>query len=156
MKTIANSCTWGPHIAGHLEKMGVCQLAPNGPIINIVNNFFIQNPKLKGVSCMEKLPTPVFGAPHCGPFRQKRGLPMGPEWTNFKTISTISGTKSRLQWSPFYHKNCQLMYSGLHNVGCFEQMGVPANRPKMDQFCIFVHFLVQNQKSSRGIFYGKN
>ena len=39
----------GPHIAGHLGQMGVCQLAPNGPILKFLNNFIfkIQSPCLR-------------------------------------------------------------------------------------------------------------
>ena len=49
MKKFANSCT-GAHIAGHLTQIGVCQFAPNGPILKIYNYFFVQNPNLNGFS----------------------------------------------------------------------------------------------------------
>ena len=80
---------------------------------------------------MKKLPTHVLGDPYCWQFRTNGGLPMDPKWTNF---FTFYHTKSKLKGRPFYEKNCQLMYLGLHNAGHFEQMWASANQPKMDQF----------------------
>ena len=46
------------------------------------------------------------------------------------------------------------MYLGPYSAGRFGQMGMSANRPKLDQFCILKHFPVQNQ-NSKGVSYMK-
>ena len=46
------------------------------------------------------------------------------------------------------------MYLGPYSAGRFGQMGMSANRPKLDQFCILKHFPVQNQ-NSKGVSFMK-
>ena len=57
-----------------------------------------------------------------------------PRIDQLKKISALFHTKSELKGGLFYEKNCQLMYLGPYNAGRFGQMGVSANRPKLDQF----------------------
>ena len=86
---------------------------------------------------------------YLGPYSAGRLLLNGGSATRLQLdtlnfFRTIFRTTSKLKVSLFYEKNCQLMYLGPHNVGYFEQMGVSADRPKMDQFGIFS--TLQNSK----------
>ena len=47
------------------------------------------------------------------------------------------------------------MCLGVHNAGHLKQMGVSANRPKMDQFGIFSTMSYKKSKLKEGIIYGK-
>ena len=69
-----------------------------------------------------------------GRFGHIGGSANPPTMNRFENFSTFSYTKSELKGGPFYEKNCQLMYFGPYNAGRFRQMGVSANRPKLDQF----------------------
>ena len=69
------------------------------------------------------------------------GLPIGPELSNFKIFELF----------PLQNQNSK----GVYSAGRLGQMGVSANRPKLDQFWRMRTFFCTESKFKGGIFYEK-
>ena len=99
-----------------------------------ISAIFKQNPNLKGVSFKKKLPTPLFGAPYCGPFSAEWGVcqlaPIGP----ILKLMNHFPHKIQIEIGFVLRQKLQFMYLGPNNAGHLEQMGVSSDRPKIDQF----------------------
>ena len=101
--------------------------------MKFLNNFLRKVKIEKGFILLNKLPAHLFGTPYWERFWQIKKSVNWPQKDQFGNFSTISCTKSNLKGLPYYEKICRLMYLRPHKTGCFGQMGVSANRPKLDQ-----------------------
>ena len=147
----------GPHIAGHLGQMGVCQLAPKRPIFKYLNNFFTKF-KFKGGQFHEKNCQLLFFRPKIVGHFDKKGSANLPNWSQFLSFSTISCKKSKLKGIRLI-KKCQFMYMGSLNAGRFKQKGVSAEipiHPEWTNFEFFSTISCTKPKYKEIIFYVKN
>ena len=103
------------------------------------------------ISSQKKLPTPVFGAPYYWPFWQKKDCQSA---NNRPILNHNFLYKIQIKWSLFYEKYWQLMYFGPHNAGCFKQIGVSTNSPKIDHFKFYNNFL-HKIKIQKGVYFMK-
>ena len=102
------------------------------------------------------MPTLFFGAPYCELFSAKWGICQLPPIVPVKKFLVNFPPKIQIERGLFNERNCQFIYLVPHNARCFKQMGVSADRPKMDQFWILSTIYCTKSKFKEGVFYGKN
>ena len=147
---------FGPHIVGRFWHIGGSANRPRMVWFENFSTCLTQNPHSKGVHFIKKNANSCIWGPILRAVLKNGGSANRPRMDRFENFSTFSYTKSELKGGLFYERNCQLMYLGPYNAGRFRQMGVSANRPKLDQFWCLRTFSYTKSKFKGGIFYEKN
>ena len=126
---------------------------PIGPKWTNLKFFYIKyctKSKLKGVSLMKKSQLLYFGPHILGRLGHIRGSGNWPRMDELKIFNYFIHIM-RIKRGSVLWKNCRLLY-----FGPFGQMRVSGNRPKWDQFEIFVTYSCTKSKFREGFFYEKN
>ena len=148
----------GPYNAGRFRQVGVAANQPKLDQFWLIRTFSCTKSKFKGGLFYAKNCQLMYLRPHFAGCFEKWGVCQSAQngliWNFLNSFSH----KIRIKRGSVLWKNLPThVFGALHySAGRFGQMGVLANRPKLDQFWGLRTFSCTKSKFKVGIFYEKN
>ena len=146
---------WGPILRAVLKNRG----SANRPKMDQFEIFLIihcTKSKMKGGLFYEKNANSCIWGPILRAVFKKGGSANRPRMDRFEKFCNFFSHKIRIQRGSVLWKNVLTHVLQPYSAGRFGQMGVSANRPKLDQFWRLKTFSCTKSKFKGGIFYEKN